>query len=250
MSDLSFAFRANALITRSLPVKLVRSRLTRPVASVTFDDFPRSAWTIGGPLLEQYGARGTYYAAACFQGERREGLAYFTPEDLGALQAAGHEVGAHSFAHRRAPELSRQALLGDAAENDRALEPHLTTPLTSYAYPYGAVTPRTKLLMGERYACARGITPGINTALVDLAQLRAIPLESRRWVPGEIDAAVERAVASSGWAIFFTHDVQDDPSPFGCTPAMLEHALKRLQASAVDVLPVRHAMARTVFGEG
>ena len=243
-------FRATSFVTRHTPVKLVRCRLERPVASVSFDDFPRSAWTVGGAILARHGARATYYAAGRFCGAHEDGLDYYDAQDLRALQAAGHEVGAHSYAHQMAPQLSTPALQADAERNDAALGPLLDARMTSYAYPYGAASPRTKAAMGARYACARGIRAGVNAGLIDLAQLRAVPLENRRWAPQEIDAAVGRAVEARGWVIFFTHDVSETPSPFGCTPAMLDYLMERLVQAGIETLPVRQAMARAVFGEG
>ena len=35
-----------------------------PIVSFTFDDFPRTAYSVGGAILEKFGARGTYYVAA------------------------------------------------------------------------------------------------------------------------------------------------------------------------------------------
>ena len=247
---MSLIWRANAFITRKLPLKLARSHLSRAVASVTFDDFPRSAWTVGGPILAEFGARATYYAAGRFCGVHEDGLDYYEGEDLRAITAAGHEVGAHSYAHDMAPKLGLTELSADAERNAQALEPMVGARLTSYAYPYGEVSPRTKAAMGARFASARGIRPGVNAGLIDLAQLRAIPLERRRWIPAEIDAAVAQAVAAPGWLILFTHDVSETPSPFGCTPAMLTYALERLAHADVETIPTRQAMARAVFGEG
>ena len=241
--------RANSFVTRSLPLKLARCQLARPVASVTFDDFPKSAWTVGGPILQRYGACATYYAAGRFLGAHDDGIDYYEEGDLHALTAAGHEVGAHSFGHAMAPRVSSKALAEDAERNAVLLEPLVGQRLASYAYPYGEVSPRTKAAMGARFATARGIRRGVNAGMIDLAQLRAVPLEHRRWVPREIDAAVAEAAAAPGWLILFTHDVSDTPTPFGCTPAMLEYALERLQAARIETLPVRHAMARAVFGE-
>ena len=247
---MSLMFRANSFVTRHMPVKLVRSKLARPVASVTFDDFPRSAWTVGGAILQRHGARGTYYAAARFCGVQEEGIDYYAAADLDALLAAGHEVGAHSFAHQMAPDLSTPELLADAARTDAVLGPLLDARMSSYAYPYGAVSPRTKAVMGARYASARGIRSGVNAGAIDLAQLRAVPIENRRWIAQEIDAAVARASEKNGWLIFFTHDVSEDPTPFGCTPEMLEYVMARLVEAGIETLPVRQAMARAVFGEG
>jgi peptidoglycan/xylan/chitin deacetylase (PgdA/CDA1 family) len=243
-------FRAGAFVTRHTPVKLARSNLSRPVASLTFDDFPRSAWTAGGPLLARYGARATYYAAGRFLGAHEDGLDYYTPGDLREVLDAGHEVGAHSYAHEAAPGLSTRRLRVDADRNDRALQPLLGQRMASYAYPFGSVDPRTKAAMGGRYASARGITPGVNAGVIDLAQLRANPLERRSWSEGAVEQAVAQAVASRGWVVFFTHDVSGAPSPYGATPDMLQHVLEQLAAASIEVLPVRQAMARAVFGEG
>ncbi len=250
MASMGLMHRANNVVTRHLPLKRVRSRLTRPVASFTFDDFPKSAWTVGGPILARYGARATYYTAGRFCGIAEDGLDYYDAADLRALQAVGHEVGAHSHAHQKAPSLSSPALAADAEHNAAALAPLLAQRMSSYAYPYGEVSPRAKAQMATRFATARGIRPGVNAGSIDLAQLRAVPLEHRRWVPAEIDAAVAQAVAAPGWVIFFTHDVSEDPSPFGCTPAMLDYTLERLSEAGIETIPVRQAMARAVFGEG
>jgi peptidoglycan/xylan/chitin deacetylase (PgdA/CDA1 family) len=241
--------RANNLITRSLPLKWIRSHADRPMASITFDDFPKSAWTVAGPILARYGAKATYYTAGGFCGVTEDGLEYYDTEDLLAVRAAGHEVGCHSFSHDMAPTLRTEALLADLDRNALFMTTELgEQDLCSYAYPYGQISPRTKAVMGQRYSSARGVRSGVNAKTLDLAELKAIPIEYRRWIPEEIDAAIAQAQALSGWVIFFTHDVSDAPSPFGCTPAMLDHVLARLAAAQVDILPVKHALARAVFG--
>ena len=247
---MGLAYLANHFVTCRLPLKLARCQLTRPVASLTFDDFPKSAWTVGGPILQRDGARATYYAAGRFRGALEDGVTYYDDDDLRAIVAAGHEVGAHSFAHEPAPGRSTRALIEDARRNAEALEPVVGHRLTSYAYPFGEISPRTKTAMGARFAAARGIRPGVNAGMIDLAQLKAVGVERRSWAPETVDAFIAEAVAARGWLIFFTHDVSDTPSPYGCTPAMLEHVLGRLAEAGIETLPVRQAMARAVFGEG
>jgi peptidoglycan/xylan/chitin deacetylase (PgdA/CDA1 family) len=246
----SISWRLARAFTRSLPIKQVRSHATAPMASITFDDFPRSAWTAGGPILARYGAKATYYAAGRFCGKSEEGIAYYEAADLADARRAGHEIGAHSFGHDIAPQVTTRALIADAERNAAFLAEHLAGErAASYAYPYGEASPRTKALMAERFATARGIAKGVNAGTIDLAELKAIPLEARRWRPDEIDAAIARAKASTGWIVFFTHDVSDEPSPFGATPQMLEWVLERLAAEAIEILPVKHAAARVTFGD-
>ncbi len=246
---MGFFQRVNNIVTRNLPMKSVRSRLERPLASITFDDFPKSAWTVAGPILDRFGAKATYYASGRFCGVSEGGIDYFDAEDLRAADRSGHEIGAHSFAHERAPLVSSKALAVDQARNAAVLGEILgNVRLVSYAYPYGEASPRTKALLGSAFATARGIRPGVNAGRIDLAQLMAVPIERRRWRPDELRLAVEAARARKGWLILFTHDVCDDPSPFGCTPAMLTEAMEMLSAAAIQIAPVKHAVAEAVFG--
>ena len=240
--------RARRFAPRRLPVKTARSRLERPLASITFDDFPRSAWTVAGPILARYGARATYYAAASFCGRTVDGIDYYDADDLRAVSRAGHEIGCHSFSHDKAPTLAPAALYAEADRNAQALGAMTGATLCSYAYPYGEVSPRAKLVMARRFASARGIAAGVNRRRIDLAELKAVPLEARRWRPELIRKAVNTARDEAGWLILFTHDVCDSPSPYGCTPAMLEQALRWLADAGVEILPVKHAMAQVVFG--
>jgi hypothetical protein len=59
---------------------------------------------------------------------------------------------------------------------------------------------------------------------------------------------VETAQRSNAWLILFSHDVSDAPSPYGATPEMLVHTLSTLAAAGIEVLPVKHALARVTFG--
>ena len=42
----------------------------------------------------------------------------------------------------------------------------------------------------------------------------------------QIHRVFDEAVATNGWLIFYTHDVADTPSPWGCTPGLLRHAAR------------------------
>ena len=53
------------------------------------------------------------------------------------------------------------------------------------------------------------------------------------------------ARARNGWIIFYTHDVAEQPSEWGCTPAQLE-AVVGYAAQRLPVLPVRDVAVRVV----
>jgi len=244
-------------LTNAWPVKQCLARLAAPIASVTFDDFPHSAWTVGAPILHKYGVRGTYFVTAAFSPEslrqgppagRTEGVRYYDLEDIVAAYAQGHEIGCHSFDHRNAPlqtnaELERSVrcnagfvkdLLGDVI-------------MTSFAFPQGEVNIRTKRFMSRRFAACRGTWPGINAGLVDLSLLRCVNLEPVTLQKHPVSQLIDEVKASNGWLIFNAHDVSAAPSRWGCTPELLESVVADLVNNGIEILTMKNALGRTVF---
>jgi peptidoglycan/xylan/chitin deacetylase (PgdA/CDA1 family) len=235
--------KLTSFIARKMVHRRARLAGHRPVASVSFDDFPKNAWTQGGPVLARHGVRGTYYTAGGFCGRTVEGMEFYDGDDLKALAAAGHEIGCHGFGHQPTPALSNAELESDLGRNWAFLKPFLNgkTPV-SYAFPFGRVSPRTKTFYSARFASLRGVHPGINIGSVDLAQLNVVSLEARLWDQDAIEASIQQVLHNNGWLILYTHDVSDKPSPYGSTPGMLDWALGRVAAARIETLPVREAL--------
>jgi peptidoglycan/xylan/chitin deacetylase (PgdA/CDA1 family) len=231
-------------IARRTRVRPVRMQGRRPVASITFDDFPKSAWEVGGALLARHKARGTYYTAGNFCGRTVGGTIYYDESDLRALAAAGHEIACHGFGHEPTPHLSNEALSADRQRNAQFLAPFLSgAKLESYAYPYGASSVRTKKFQAPHFTNLRGVHPGINQGRIDLAQLNAMPVEKRSFSKETLAAAIAGAQHNNGWISFYTHDVSDSPSEYGATPEMLDEVLKALAEARIEILPMREAVA-------
>ena len=240
--------RFDRLLARLTPVRPVRLAGARPLASITFDDFPKSAWTRGGAILGQYKVRGTYYTAGGFCGRTEDGTVFYDREDLHALAAAGHEIACHGFAHQPTPDLPPEALEADAARNAEFLRPFLNGGAAeSYAFPYGAVSPRTKKFYAPRFTNVRGVHPGLNSGRADLALLNVVSIEKRCWDSAATARAITRARHDRAWMVFYTHDISEHPSPYGSTPAMLSEILDRLTEARIDILPMREAV-KTAIG--
>lgn len=239
--------RLNRLLARLTPAHSVRLAGGRPIASITFDDFPKSAWVRGGPILAQYKVRGTYYTAGGFCGRTVDGTVFYDAEDLRALTGAGHEIGCHSFGHQPTPDLSSRDLALDAARNNEFLKPFLNGEAPqSYAFPYGLASPRTKKFFAPRFTNVRGVHPGLNSGRADLALLNVISIEMRCWDRVEIMRAITRARHDRAWIIFYTHDIDDAPSEYGSTPAMLSELLDRLAEARIEILPMREAVKAAI----
>lgn len=240
--------RLNRLLSRRVAIKSARLSAGRPIASITFDDFPKSAWALGGPVLARHGVRATYYTAGSFCGRTIDGRTFYDAEDLGALAAAGHEIACHSFAHQPTPSLSLQELMDDAARNAEFLKPFLAGGRAeSYAFPYGLASPRTKRFFASRFSNVRGVHPRLNSGRADLALLNAISMERRCWDSGAVREAITRARHDCAWIIFYTHGVSETPGEYDSTPAMLSEVLERLAEARIEILPMRDAV-KTAIG--
>jgi len=213
------------------------------VVSFTFDDFPRSAWINGGAILERYDRRGTYYTAMGLAGTANNLGPLFELEDLRAAHARGHEIACHTFSHRDCGRASPAEIdieiKSNAAALAQALDGFVTT---NFAYPFGGVSLSAKQAFNGRFASCRGTGRGINRGTVDLADLFSTSLYSHNFDRDRFCQLIEDAQTSGGWLIFYTHDVADEPSPFGCTPAQFQ-SIVAYAAENAPVLPVRDVLA-------
>jgi peptidoglycan/xylan/chitin deacetylase (PgdA/CDA1 family) len=214
-------------------------RFETGVLSLSFDDAPRSAVTAGAAIVEAEGARATFYLAGCFANGIVDGGPGYASSDITALRERGHEIGCHSFAHVRTPDFGSEVIARDLDKNEQALG----LKPTSHAFPYGEVSPRTKSLLGQRFSTVRGIVPGLNVGEVDVAQLKAVPLEARSRNHEELAKRIAEAADQKGWLILFSHDVADNPSPYGCSPEDLIFAIRTAKKAGLNVLPVSEAAA-------
>lgn len=246
-----FTQRVKGAVARRVAMNPVRAKLDRPVASLTFDDVPASAARVGATILEKNNVLGTYYMCGGHTGGRFEGLVQQTRDDIVSLRQAGHEIGCHSFTHADVTHLSLQDRDAERLQNQAyfaALAPE--TDLVSFAYPYGQVSVGAKGYYAKRFFTARGVMPGINSGIVDFAELRAISLTHKGFDLEAVRALIARAVAHSGWLVFFTHDVDVSPTPYGCRPEELQAVIDLLREARIDILPVKAAAARCMFGPG
>ena len=238
--------RINRRITAQIPANRRRNHSTVPLASISFDDFPRTAWTNGGAILRKYDVKATYYTAAGFVGRVVENIEQYNLEDLKAVAAAGHEIASHTLTHPRVYDLSKREILAQEEATRAFFQQHLPGQETvGFAYPYGEASVRTKRLYSTLYPLCRGIRMGVNADWLDCGQLKAVGIERNSWTPERIETIIHEAIHKNAWVIFFTHDITEDPSPYGATPEMLEHAIVTLKRAGIDILPVHEAYKRT-----
>jgi peptidoglycan/xylan/chitin deacetylase (PgdA/CDA1 family) len=214
----------------------------RPVVSFSFDDFPRTAYTVGGSILEQFGVRGTYYAAVGLMNTVNELGEQFRLDDARSLVEKGHELGSHTFSHISCRSVSCPEFHADVEKGRRALKELMGTESGNFSYPFGDLTLRTKKVVAPGLASARSIFPGLNGPTVDLNLLRANRLYGDLGECAQAAALIDQNVRRGCWLIFYTHDVRPRPSAYGCTPALFEWVVSCAIRSGSRILTVAQVL--------
>jgi peptidoglycan/xylan/chitin deacetylase (PgdA/CDA1 family) len=220
-----------------------RLRNDTPMVSFTFDDIPKSAATTGASILDAHDARGTFYISGGLIGAPSPNWTAADAQDIANLHSKGHEIGCHTYSHRRTCDLDAEALTEEIERNRRylrLLDPSIK--IENFAYPFGYGSFVRKRQLKTAFQSCRSIVPGVNSGAVDMQFLRAMPLIDGGIDRGEIERAFDKAQTNNGWLIFYTHDVADKPSPYGCTPALMNHALEAASRRRIPVLNMAEAL--------
>lgn len=221
---------------RVLPI-----RLDRPIVSFTFDDCPRSVMENALYPLEKEGWLATIYVAMGLCSTTNHLGLHMSREDVLAAYESGHEIGDHSFSHSDGSSLPLADMLLDIEKNQAELAAIAVPPSETFAYPYGEATPALKKALESRFKGARGIKSNSHETSVDLNQLG-----SNRLYAGQdfniLQSQISTLKDKPGWITIFTHDVRENPSAFGCTPAQLRETLKAVKDSGAQVMTVAKAI--------
>ncbi len=212
-----------------------------PIVSFGFDDFPRSAYLVGGPILESFGARGTYYAAAGLMNTSNGLGEICIADDLRSLLAKGHELGTQTFEHSSCRKVSLAHFEKDVNQGIEFVERLTGRQARGFAYPYGHVTLGTKKAFNN-LASVRTVYPGINGPDIDLNLLLANRVYGDMEGAEPIRELIRQNAKQKGWLIFYTHDVRPDPSEYGCTPELFEFAVSESAKSGARILTIEQIL--------
>jgi peptidoglycan/xylan/chitin deacetylase (PgdA/CDA1 family) len=239
--------RIQRLMAEHFAHKPATREVRTPIISFTFDDFPRSALTVGGEMLSANGKRGTFYGSMGLIGEiSKDAGTMLTRADLDDLLANGHELACHTYSHTSCLAVKTVDYVEECTRNRQQASELLDGyGMKNLSFPYGHVTLAAKRMLQGVYDTCRSTEPGINLDPIDLSFLRANPLYSRLEI-SNVKQLIEQNVRSQGWLILYTHDVALTPSAYGCTPRYFESVLRCALASGAEILPVRDAAARYV----
>jgi peptidoglycan/xylan/chitin deacetylase (PgdA/CDA1 family) len=221
--------------------RILRFKLTRPLVSFTFDDCPVSAVDNGLSKLEAEGWRGTVYIASGLLGTTNHHGLQMNGDDVKSAFDRGHEIGGHSYSHIDATDTDFDTFIKDENRNLAALAALGLPACRTFAYPFGQTHRALKTRLAKDYDGLRGITSGPMINQADLNQIRSTPLFAGQDFEKAM-AQIRALQHTPAWVTLFTHDITENPTQWGCTPAQMDSAINAVKEVGADVLPVADAI--------
>ncbi|MBC3928533.1 polysaccharide deacetylase family protein [Undibacterium sp. CY21W] len=233
--------KASRFAARHLAGRWINLRKQQGVVSFSFDDVPASACHIGAEILERYQARGSFYVCGKLTDGTEQGQTCHSVKDLQKLIADGHEIGCHTYSHMNCANNSLSALRQDWQRNQAFFETH-QLPNRGFAFPFGAYDLPSKIAASERFLYNRITGGGTHIGKADLSALRAQALYADKTDADTVLQLIQQTANEGGWLIFYSHEVRNEPGPWGTTPEQLEMALRIASQSSCRILTVEKAI--------
>jgi peptidoglycan/xylan/chitin deacetylase (PgdA/CDA1 family) len=215
-----------------------------PIVSFTFDDFPLSAYRLGGRILKKFGALGTFYISMRFADGETENGPGFRRSDLTELVQEGHEIGCHTYEHLDAAKKRGKDFADSIKKNYESICDILgpALKLNSFAYPYGRNNPEVKKVVSAAFQTARSTSHGINYGSTDIKTLKACSIYGVNDNDNHLRDIIHLNNQRKGFLIFYTHDIQEHPTQFGCTEELFEKVVSMVKESGAKILPITKAL--------
>ncbi|ESQ74409.1 polysaccharide deacetylase family protein [Asticcacaulis sp. AC402] len=221
--------RRLARLSHTRPIGM--PRISRPMLTMSFDDAPASSARNGAVILKSHGVTGTWFISAGLLGQDSHMGPMTTGDDIRALYAAGFEIGCHTYGHLDCGRAMREDIDAAIEENQIVLR-NLGIPVPrTFAYPYGDVSPQAKAVVDKRYLASRALHHGLILPGTDLNQAPAVGIEGDEGERVAMAWLEKAARTPQSWLVLYTHDVRKAPSPYGCTPEVLN----RIVAKGVEL---------------
>jgi peptidoglycan/xylan/chitin deacetylase (PgdA/CDA1 family) len=176
------------------------------MAAITFDDAYKTVYTVGYPMMKQFGFGATVFAPAAHLGaynrwvvanERYPHIPLMEWSAMREMADAGFEVGSHTLTHRRLTQLARAEISREVSDSRRLIEDKLGRPVLSFAYPFGQYDERARAEVERAgYTCACTTEFGQFTRASDPLAIRRL---SVGW--GTSMARFRLLVSSSAWLL-------------------------------------------------
>lgn len=218
----------------------------RPIISFSFDDCPKTALDNGAALLETEGWHGTFYMAMGLCGTTNHLGLHMSQRDVKAAFDTGHEIADHTYDHIDAQKTPLALFMINIEKNQTALDALGIPASRNFAYPYGSVSLKIKKRLKQEFELVRGVCDP-ETAKIDTALIPAMRMYSGHHIEDIIQTIKSMSTPdpkTPRWLNIYTHDISDNPSPYGCTPHEMRRIVNVIKDMDMQVMPMNKAYDR------
>jgi|WetSurSiteA1Bulk_404760.scaffolds.fasta_scaffold09987_3 peptidoglycan/xylan/chitin deacetylase (PgdA/CDA1 family) len=214
----------------------------RPMISFAFDDFPLSAGVTGAGIINNYNLKATFFISLGKLGQNSAVGKICEVDTLKNLISQNHEIGSHTYDHTNRFEVSIDDYEKSIIKNQQCFEELFPGGrLETFSYPFGIAGNRAQMIVQKHFRCARTSNIGVNFGKVDVNMLKAFPVYGSGEEIELLKSAIQFTIIERGWLIFYTHDVRENPSLYGCTPKYLEEVVRLSVESGAKIVTIKEA---------
>ena len=181
------------------------------MVTLTFDDGWKSIFDNAIPVLNAAGLKSTQYIYSNAMNQVH-GPVYMDVEDIQAMYAAGHDIGAHSRTHEVDLSHASPTVLHDevfvSLQDLLALTPAVGS-LDSFAYPFGGYNETVINEVDDYFKGARTVEPGYNFTDTNPYQLKIQHVTNLTTVQ-DVQGWIDTAVGNKTWLILMFHEIVND----------------------------------------
>lgn len=211
------------------------------IVTFSFDDCHETSLLQASKILDNYDKKGTFYMCLGLSGKSNTNGNYADSEQINHILKNGHELACHSYSHLDCRQNTLADVMTDCNKNRNTSKHLFGVDMNSFSYPYGSACPSAKKMLSKEYITLRTVKNGINSNCIDLAALKAVPMY------GGVERNVcfewlKRLKYQSGWLIFYTHDVMNNHSYYGCTEELINNLLIECINNNIKILSIKEVV--------
>ncbi len=208
--------------------------------TLCFDDAYKEVYTIGFPILKEYGIRGTLGIITNEIGGSFEGYPLMNLSQITELHNNGWEIASHSVTHPYLTSLTDEEVINELMNSRNALR-DFGFKVNAFVVPYGNYDDRIKNLVKKYYYSCRPSILGTNS----------IPVEDRymlksKWVMNDsfetIKIWIDDAIANDNWLIIMLHNIDKPEREYNISSENLREVSQYLTEQKIKVLNISEVL--------
>lgn len=217
---------------------------TAPLITVCFDDGRETAFRFGAPVLEKFGARGTFFPITSKIGGENEHGKYADWSTIERAARSGHEIGSHTHHHsKNILYWKRTSQEADIERSVREFQAH-GIKVSTFAYPFGFHdTQLEKIVRQFKFTAARTVFPGINrTGAFNPLLLFSFMVEKRHSL-SQIKRGIEQLTDPGDWLILTFHHL-DNKTFISTPPDLFEEMTHFIADKKIKIVTLSEGLER------